>query len=383
MSLVNVIMTHDRAFIATDTLAMQSDLVSVVGRVLGGAVKTPKILALPHARCAIAYRANGIEVSDCVLHSLLHDFESTDSGMRDLPELLHSCVTAAAKRSGYASLAEVPETSELWATQLTLVGWSDTEQCMALLFTWYSEGKQRVSRVFGERGRMTQILSSGGCYNDMPPSPEEMARATRQVVEAAREAGAPEVAGVGGTLVVSEITRDAVNLRKCGELGFPPYAKTAHIRNNEASIALQVAGVPQVQTGGIAPNAVAPIATAVQSGSTNVYLTDTTIASTTIDSQGFPIYVSFSVDCDGSYSGDKATFSVKVNGSTVYTKDITATRDSSQPGAPWSVKGALVQTVISSPGTGTKTIAVTAIGTHATYGVTVNNGNLYCEGKLR
>ncbi len=42
-----------------------------------------------------------------------------------------------------------------------------------------------------------------------------------------------------------------------------------------------------------------------------------------------------------------------------------------------------MQTVIASPGTGTKTIDITAIGTHATYGVTVENANLYCEGKLR
>lgn len=145
----------------------------------------------------------------------------------------------------------------------------------------------------------------------------------------------------------------------------------------------QVATVPQVDTGGIAADAVAPIATAVQVGSTNVYLTDVTIASTSIDSQGYPIYVSFSVDCSGGYSGDKATFYVKVNGTTSYTKEITATRDGSQIGNPWSIDGALVQTVIASPGTGSKTISIDAVGTHATYGVTVENGNLYVEGKLR
>lgn len=139
----------------------------------------------------------------------------------------------------------------------------------------------------------------------------------------------------------------------------------------------------QIDTPSLAPGAVSPIATAVQSGSANVYLTESTIASTTIDAQGYPIYVSFSVDADGSYSGDKATFRVKLDGTTVYTKDISATRDGSQVGNPWSVKGALVQTVIASPGSGTKTISVTAVGTHVTYGVTVDNGNLYVEEKRR
>lgn len=385
MSLVNILMTRDRAFVATDTLAMQGDFLHVASRLMGGALKTPKVLALPHARCVVAYRANGTEVLDGVLYALSHDFESTDAGLAELPQLLHHCVTEVAKRQGYASLAETDAADPLWSVQLYLVGWSEAEKCMAMLFTWYEGTEQRIVRVFGSEHKVTHCLS---CRTDgypayMPGNVQEMAEFTRRLVSAARLADAPGAKGVGGTLVVSAITRQGVDLRHCGELGFPPYAKTGHLRGQRAPVSLQIATVPQVQTEGIAPAAVAPIATAVQSGSTNVYLTESTIASTSIDSQGYPIYVSFSVDCNGSYSGDKATFYVKVNGTTSYTKEITATRDGSQVGNPWATKGALVQTVIASPGTGSKTIAVTAIGTHATYGVTIENGNLYCEGKLR
>lgn len=385
MSLVNILMTRDRAFVATDTLAMQGDFLHVAGRVMGGALKTPKILPLPHARCVVAYRANGNEVIDGVLYGLLHDFESTDAGLSELPQLVHHCLAEVARRQGYASPAEADAADPLWSVQLYLVGWSEAEQCMAMLFTWYEGTEQRIVRAFGQEQQMTRCLS---CSADeqplrMPTSSLEMAELTRGLVQAARLADAPGAKGVGGTLVVSEILRDGVSLQHCGDLGLPPYAKAGHLRGQHAPVALQIATVPQVQTDGIAPDAVAPIATAVQSGSTNVYLTESTIVSTTIDSKDYPIYVSFSVDANGSYSGDKATFRVKVDGTTSYTKEITATRDGSQVGNPWAVKGALVQTLITSPGTGTKTISVTAVGTHATYGVTVENGNLYCEGKLR
>lgn len=54
MSLVNILMTRDRAFVATDTLAMQGDFLTVATRLLGPPVRQPKLLALPHARCVIA-----------------------------------------------------------------------------------------------------------------------------------------------------------------------------------------------------------------------------------------------------------------------------------------------------------------------------------------
>lgn len=385
MSLVNILMTRDRAFVATDTLTMQGDFLHVASRVMGGALKMPKVLALPHARCVVAYRANGTEVLDSVLYALSHDFESTDAGLVELPRLLHDCVTGTAKRQGYADPADADESSELWSVQLYLVGWSESQQCMALLFTWYEGKTQRIVRAFGSDNQLTHCLScnADGRAPYMPADAQHMADFTRGLIYAARQADAPGAKGVGGALVVSEIRADGVTQQHCGELGFPPYAQVGHLVRGAAAVSLQIATVPQVATDGIAPAAVAPIATAVQSGSTNVYLTEATIASTTINSQGYPIYVSFSVDANGSYSGDKATFRVKVDGTTTYTKEITATRDGSQVGNPWAVKGALVQTLITSPGTGTVTVSVTAVGTHATYGVTVENGNLYCEGKLR
>lgn len=252
MSLVNILMARDRAFVATDTLSMQCDLEHVAGRVLGGALKTPKIMALPHARCVIAYRANGIEVLDGVLNSLSHDFQSVDQGMRELPELLHCGVTEASRRAGYTAPEDMPELSELWSVQLFLVGWSESEQCMALAMIHYADRQQRVQRVFRGDAAWTHVLScANGPRPGMPASVEEMAEITRGMVEAARAADAPCAKGVGGTLVVSEITPHAVAMHHCGDLGFPPYARVAHLRSEEPALVLQNAMVPAVQSTGL------------------------------------------------------------------------------------------------------------------------------------
>lgn len=144
-----------------------------------------------------------------------------------------------------------------------------------------------------------------------------------------------------------------------------------------------IAFVPQVKTEGIADNAASAIDSQTQVGTTNVYLTEVDIVTGTIDSGGAPIYVSASVDASGSYSGDKATFNIRIDGTSVLAKDITTTRDFTNIGNPWEVKGANIQVVIPAPAAGTRTIKLTAIGTHATYGVTVQNCDLYLEAKKK
>jgi hypothetical protein len=135
---------------------------------------------------------------------------------------------------------------------------------------------------------------------------------------------------------------------------------------------------PQIAAGGASV-----IATAKQTGSLNLNLTETTVVSTTLTSIGSPIYLSASVDASGGYSARDSTFRLKLDGTTVLTKSITSSGDPSTVGNQWSVTGALLQFVIAAPSPGSRTIELTAVGSDATYGVNVSNCDLYCEEKRR
>lgn len=454
MTLLNILLEPGRVRVATDSLIYERDR-SVCLREDGSPIEVTKFAAIPHARMLIAQSGRM-----ALLPVLLSEF------LREMPRDLDQAIRAAP-----AIVRRVPQllpvvhdvAGPYVGDRFHLVGWSEKLGRMAGVTFFTEDGfetYQAECLVTADLDASLQPVLPLERLGQFPSSDKELlALAHRQIADSGDRV-------FGGTLFVTEVTRDAVETRRVGWLGVPmqghqqahqeiasavatltprvrvswalpadgavnaadggtevrfglaswPESQWISVKAHGGATQADLVGVqqsqvylfkarhfnalvngnwslpvlhvvgsrpPQLSTETLAPNAVAPIATAVQSGSTNVYLTEATIASATIDSKGYPIYVSFSVDCDGSYSGDKVTFRVKVDGSTAYTKDITATRDSSQPGAPWSVNGALVQTVIASPGTGTKTISVTAIGTHATYGVTVANGNLYCEGKLR
>lgn len=139
-----------------------------------------------------------------------------------------------------------------------------------------------------------------------------------------------------------------------------------------------VVDTPQIAAGGASV-----IATAKQTGSLNLNLTETTVISTTLTSIGSPIYLSAMVDASGGYSARDSTFRLKLDGTTVLTKSITSSGDPSTVGNQWSVTGALLQFVIAAPSPGTRSIELTAVGSDATYGVNVSNCDLYCEEKRR
>lgn len=139
-----------------------------------------------------------------------------------------------------------------------------------------------------------------------------------------------------------------------------------------------VVDTPQIAAGGASV-----IATAKQTGSLNLNLTETSVISATLTSIGSPIYVSASVDASGGYSARDSTFRIKLDGTTVLTKAITSSGDPSTLGNQWSVTGALLQFVIAAPAPGSRTIELTAVGSDATYGVNVANCDLYCEEKRR
>jgi len=264
MSLVNILMTRDRAFVATDTLAMQGDSLTVVTRLLGPPVRHPKLLALPHARCVIAWRSNMPEAIDGLRLGLLQDFESFDHGLSDLPERLTINLEAEARRQGYASLSEVEAGSPLLSQNLFMVGWSEGEQCMGLLMLHYQDGKLRRQVAFGPRFGVTHCLScaDGERVQELPADAYAMRALTHAKLARAREVDSLGAKGVGGTLVVAEITQRSVNLTHCGDLGLPPYARVGQdLERRSESMQLQMASVPQVQTEGLAPDAVTQGAT--------------------------------------------------------------------------------------------------------------------------
>lgn len=258
MSLVNILMTRDRAFIATDTQATFAGTEVVVGRILGSAIKTPKILPLPHARCVLAHRSN-TPASERVLAALLQDFESFDLGLTAVPELAQSAAEGTAREFGFSSLDLAPH--ELRNLQLFLVGWSESQGCMGMLTTWFEGTKQRTMRLFGDAAQVTRCLSCPGSVKAMPESAAEMAMLSRAWVAEERERKGLGALGVGGTLVVTEITANTIAQTYCGDLGFHPDAKVSHLRNEAEPVMLQIASVPQVQTEGIAPDAVTQGAT--------------------------------------------------------------------------------------------------------------------------
>lgn len=144
-----------------------------------------------------------------------------------------------------------------------------------------------------------------------------------------------------------------------------------------------VTGV-SVTTPQIAAGAVSPIAHADQgAGSTTLYLTEETLLTASIDSGGAPIYVSASVSAHGGYSARTSTFSLKVDGTAVYSKEVTSSGDPSTIGNQWDVTGAVLQWVIAAPASGTRSITLTAVGSDAVYGVNATKCNLYLEAKKR
>lgn len=144
-----------------------------------------------------------------------------------------------------------------------------------------------------------------------------------------------------------------------------------------------VSGV-SVTTGQIATGAVSPIAHADQgAGSTTLYLTEETLLTASIDSGGAPIYVSASVSAHGGYSARTSTFGLKVDGTAVYSKEVTSSGDPSTTGNQWDVTGAVLQWVIAAPASGARSITLTAVGSDAVYGVNATKCNLYVEAKKR
>jgi hypothetical protein len=138
-----------------------------------------------------------------------------------------------------------------------------------------------------------------------------------------------------------------------------------------------------IRTVEIATDAASAIDTDVQGGSSTLYLTEATICTAVVNSGGKPIYVSASVDASGGYDARDSTFKIKMDGTTQLTKTIAAPGDPDTIGNQWFVTGALIQYVIAAPSTGDRTITLTAVGSDAVYGVTVEKCDLYVEAKKR
>lgn len=139
-----------------------------------------------------------------------------------------------------------------------------------------------------------------------------------------------------------------------------------------------------VGTGGLEIDSASAIDSADQGvGSLSLGTSESTVLTVTVDSGGKPIYVSASVDASGGYSARSVTFRLKLDGTTVYTKALTPTSDPSTVGNQWVLNNLVLQHIISAPSAGTRTITLTAQGSHPTDAVTVSGCNLYVEAKKR
>jgi hypothetical protein len=213
VSIVNIVARRHRAFIATDTLSVDGPG-NPVRRIMGGVVRTPKFVAVPHARCVIAWRGSSPFI-DGVREASLH-IGCLDTALRELPEMLNSLMSQHCPH---------PEVADPWAMrqEVDLVGWSESLGCMVMALYWFT-GSTKLERrlVFVDRDtQVSTCLSAHSAFKtaQMPETAEQMADLTRQSVALDWQTD-PHLA-VGGQLIVAEVTRDAINLTNHGDLGLP------------------------------------------------------------------------------------------------------------------------------------------------------------------
>ena len=208
MSILNVWRTPERVRVCVDTEAY--DLIT------GLRFQMAKVYAFPHANMLIAGRgigqftaafAAGIEQ----IASL--DFDKMLDGFKEMLEAAHAGVPAYVR----AAL-------ESMGCEMLLAGWSQREgRLLAHVF-------QRSAGVGGvfvprnvEQGVQPWLLAPHadlGWNFGVPESDEDLLITARyQVTWHRRNApGAP----IGGSLVLAELTRDAVTVRTIGDLGTTP-----------------------------------------------------------------------------------------------------------------------------------------------------------------
>lgn len=212
MSIANVVLLHDRAFVATDTVS-----VDFAGRpttrILGGLVHCPKLLPIPHARLVIAFRGCAPFTED--LRECSQYLSGVDTALRELPESLNAIMGRHVRH---------PEVADPWAMkqEVYCVGWSESQACMAMARYWF-DGSVKLQRhvVFASSpSEVTTVLTSHSAFaGERPTTAARHAELTRQSVLMTWQTDPHHP--VGGQLIVAEVTRDTITLTNHGDLGLP------------------------------------------------------------------------------------------------------------------------------------------------------------------
>lgn len=135
--------------------------------------------------------------------------------------------------------------------------------------------------------------------------------------------------------------------------------------------------------GAIQPEAASRIAVASQGiGSRTLNLTEDTLLSASLVGDGSPMLLSATITAEGSYSAREGYARLYVDGVQVLERKLTNAGDGT-PGNPWVVTAATLQHTVAVSATGTTTVALRAVGSDATYGVTFRHADLYVELKRR
>lgn len=359
MTVINITMRQGRALVASDTLCFDGDGRPSYSR--NGVMTTSKIFALPHARCvAVVGGTYAVILELLAQQSEIRDF---DSGV----EALQSSVLG---RMGEALTGPEHQNRLFPRSTLFLVGWSERRgNVVCSMFETCTNFRDHIHSQFE-----AQTEGGAACLvvpRTLPGSwaPHDAATVFESMlgqINRAKEDD-PDAVYMGGDCTLAEITKDTITIRNLGPLG--------HLPDQAGSQSTE----PGAPVFAMLLTSVVPTASQQQSGSSTVFLTETTLASADIRCVGGKLYISATVDADGGYSARTATLRLKVDGVTVAEKEVTSAPDTTAIGNPWYCRGAMLQVTLPSTTPGLRTVTLTAVGSHATYGVTIANGNLYAE----
>lgn len=357
MTVVSIHLEASRALVAADTL-LYTDDASAAFDAAGHPREASKVLALPHARCVLTSRGSS--------RLLPHLFSVSDE-LLSFDQACDALRGGLLKQIGARANLRDPARQQYPGDELYIVGWSDKLRRVACIQFATRSGFEEVQETALEGGNGTTGFYGPRLppFAPLPRDAESMLACVRSQIELARKQD--PAAPYGGDCIVAELTERGAMLRNMGTLGFPTMRAPA-----------RESGLMQ-----IASEAASAISAVKQTGASTVYLTETTILTASITSIGSPIYLSATVDADGSYSARDATLRLKVDGTTVVEKIVTGAPDTTAPGNPWLARGTMLQYVVPSPSAGSRGVTLTAVGSHATYGCTIANADLYCEEKRR
>lgn len=211
MSLVNIVIKHDRALISVDTLAGFMDgAEQLMSKEERKDRHSGKLWLFPHINMAMTQRGDGL-LTGTARTLLESSFPfSFDDAIRAMPNVLEQAYThAMAFRKEKFGIESFP------GAEIALVGWSPCNlSFQAMRWRRYPADtdfiQSRVDKILllPEIDRIEQV--------DLPDTAEKMEAVARRQVEWVRQEH-PSLA-CGGRLLLAELTRDAVTVRTIADL---------------------------------------------------------------------------------------------------------------------------------------------------------------------